>query len=141
MTSQTHVPAGRVGALYDLVVTVGFATPWTAALILGLLADIHDSAGLAGSAMPDYETSHLLFVTLFGVVVTMWAVVRALWPVPFLIAADTVGRAAFALVFIWALLLGTPRSSWPFLVLEVFFLVAQGLGVRKALRMDRQPRR
>ena len=137
MRSATPVPAGRVGAIYDIVVTAGFATPWTAALLLGALANVHDWLGLPGTAMPDFDTSHLLFVTLFGVVVTMWGVVRALWPVPFLIAADTVGRAAFALAFVWALVAGHSTVIVAFLVLEVAFLVAQGLGVRKALLADR----
>lgn len=140
MSSQTPVLAGRVGAIYDIVVTVGFATPWTATFLLGVLAQVHDSLALSGSAMPDFETSHVLFVTLFGIVVTMWGVVRAIWPVPFLIAADTVGRAAFALAFIWALAAGHSTVIIAFLILETAFLVAQGLGVRKALKTDREHR-
>ena len=137
MRSQTHVPAGRVGAIYDLIVTAGFATPWTAAFMLGVLAKVHDWLGLSGSSMPVFEPSHVLFVTLFGVVVTMWAVVRVLWPVPMLIAADTVGRAAFALAFVWALAAGHSTVIVAFLVLEVAFLIAQGLGVRKALTTEK----
>lgn len=138
MRSQTLVPAGRVGAIYDIVVTAAFATPWTAALVLGLLSDIHDGLRLPGAHMPDFDTSHLLFVTLFGIVVTMWGVVRVMRPVPLLIAADTVGRAVFALTFIWALFAGHSPVLVPLLVLELVFLVAQGLGVRKALRADRR---
>ena len=138
--SQTRIPAGRIGAIYDIVVTAGFATTWTATLLLGVLAQVHDSLGLPGSAMPDFETSHMLFVTLFGVAVTMWGVVRAIWPVPLLIAADTVGRGAFALAFVWALAAGHSAVLVAFLLLEVAFLVAQGLGVRKALTADRSSR-
>jgi hypothetical protein len=136
MRSQKVVPAGRVGAIYDLVVTVGFATPWTAALVLSLMGHVHDGLGLPGASMPEYETSHLLFVTLFGVVVTMWSVVRVISPTPLLITADTVGRATFALAFIWALAEGHSAVIVAFLVLELGFLVAQALGVRKALRAD-----
>ncbi len=138
MRSRTPVPAGRVGAIYDIVVTAAFATPWTAALVLGLLGDIHDGLRLPGADMPDFDTSHLLFVTLFGIVVTMWGVVRVIWPVPLLIATDTVGRAVFAMTFIWALSAGHSPVLVPLLVLELVFLVAQGLGVRKALRADRR---
>lgn len=77
MRSQTPVPVGRVGAIWDLVATAGFATPWTATFLLGVLARVDDSLGLPGDAMPDFDTAHLLFVTLFGVVVTMWAVVQS----------------------------------------------------------------
>ena len=59
---------------------------------------------------------------------------------PFLIAADTVGRAAFALAFVRALADGHSAIVVAFLVLEVAFLVAQGLGVRKALIADKNSR-
>jgi len=109
-------------------------------LVLGVLSWVHDSLGLPGSEMPDLETSHLLFVTLFGVVVTMWSVVRVIRPIPLLIAADTAGRAAFSLAFIWALAAGHSTVIVPLLVLEVAFLVAQGLGVRKTLIAERTSR-
>ena len=140
MKSQTLVPAGRVGAIYDIVVTAGFATPWTASLILGLSAHIHNAFGLPGAPMPEFESFHLFYVALFGIVVTMWSMVRIIWPVPLLIAADTLGRAAFSSMFIWALVGGHSAVVVPFLVLEVTFLVFQGLGVRKALRADEASR-
>ncbi len=138
MRSFRPVRVGRAGAIYDLMTTVGFATPWTATLVLGILADVHDELGLAGDPMPTFETSHLLFVTLFGVIVTLWSVVRILWPVPLLIAADTVGRAAFSAFFISSLLNGHSAVVVTFLIPEVSWLIAQGLGVRKALRDDRE---
>jgi hypothetical protein len=57
--SQTLVPAGRIGAIYDIIVTAGFATPWTAGLILSLLAHIHNWFGLPGAEMPEFESFHL----------------------------------------------------------------------------------
>ena len=90
--------------------------------------------------MPTFDTSHVLFVTLFGIVVTMWGVVRILWPVPLLIAADTVGRAAFSLAFVWALAAGHSTVVVAFLIVEMAVFVAQGLGVRAALRADRESR-
>ena len=137
MRSTRPIRAGRIGAWYDIIITAGFATPWTAALIIGLLGTIKDAAGLPGEPMPVFDVSHLLFVTLFGVVVTMWGVVRVLRPTALLITADTVGRAVFAAYFIWALLAGHSTVIAAFLVLELAFLVAQGLGVRRALRLDR----
>jgi hypothetical protein len=77
-------------------------------------------------------------VVLFGIVTTMWGVVRVLWPVPLLIAADTFGRAAFSVTFIWALVNGFSFVVVGFLVLELTWLVAQGLGVRKTLKADRE---
>ena len=138
LKSQTSVRAGRIGALYDLAVTAPFATPWTAALVLTVLGKLHDYLGLPGEAMPEFETSHLLYVTLFGIIVTLWSVVRVLRPLPWLIAADTIGRAAFSLTFIWTLTQGHSAVVVPFLVLEVSFLVYQAMGVRAALRADRK---
>lgn len=102
-----------------------------------MLAKVDDSLGLSGDAMSDFDTAHLLFVTLVGVVATMWAAVRVMWPVPLLIAADTVGRAAFSTFFLWALFNGQSAILFASLVSEISFLVAQGLGVRKALRANR----
>ena len=138
MRSQTFVPAGRIGAIYDVAVTAGFATPWTATFVLGVLTQLHHSLDLPGAPLPTFDTSHVLFVTLFGIVVTMWGVVRILWPVPLLIAADTVGRAAFSLAFVWALVAGHSTVVVAFLIVEMAFFVAQGLGVRAALRADRE---
>ena len=137
LKSQRYVRAGRIGALYDLAVTAPFATPWTAALVLTVLGKLHDSLGLPGEAMPEFETSHMLYVTLFGIIVTLWSVVRIVRPVPLLIAADTIGRAAFSMTFIWTLTQGHSAVVVPFLVLEAAFLVYQALGVRAALRADR----
>ena len=57
---------------------------------------------------------------------------------PLLIAADTVGRAAFPTFFIWSLLNGHSAIVVAFLIPEVSWLVAKGLGVRKALNDDRE---
>lgn len=138
MRSLTLVPAGRAGAIYDVAVTAAFATPWTAGLVLSALAWLHDVLNLPGDAPPTFESAHLVYVVLFGIVTTMWGVVRVMWPVPLLIAADTFGRAAFSLTFIWALLNGFSFVVIGFLVLELTWLVAQGLGVRKALKADRE---
>jgi hypothetical protein len=88
--------------------------------------------------MPSFGVSHLLFVTLFGVVVTMWGVVRVLRPTALLTAVDTVGRAVFSLWFLWALVEGHSTVIVAFLALELTWLVVQALGVRRALRLDRE---
>lgn len=60
---------GRAGALYDLVASAAFLTPWTASGMLGL----------------------------FGTVVVMWSIARWRRPEPLLIDIDTAGRAVFSL--------------------------------------------
>ncbi|GHH61356.1 hypothetical protein GCM10017774_87210 [Lentzea cavernae] len=111
--TQDHVARwGRAGALYDLVASIVFVTPWTGALALDVLGTPH--------------TSHtLLFSTLFGTVVVMWSIVRWLRPERLLITADTIGRALFCGWFTWALWQGHTPALAGFLALELFWGAAQ----------------
>ncbi|TGN65363.1 hypothetical protein EXE59_16390 [Nocardioides eburneiflavus] len=72
MRSLSLVPAGRAGAVYDVAVTVPFATPWTAGLVLGAFAWLHDVLNLPADAPPSFESGHMIYVVLFGIVTTMW---------------------------------------------------------------------
>ena len=111
--TRDHVARwGRAGALYDLVASIAFVTPWTAALVLDLLGTPHSK-----------ET--LLFATLFGTVVVMWSIARWQKPEPLLIGIDTVGRALFSLWFAWALWHGQTPVLAGFLALELFWGAAQ----------------
>lgn len=111
---QTSVARwGRAGALYDLVASIAFVTPWTAALVLDVF----------GSPTSDPMT--LLFATLFGTVVVMWSIARWYRPEPLLITIDTVGRALFSLWFAWALWNGQTPVLAVFLALELFWGVVQ----------------
>jgi hypothetical protein len=111
---QTSVTRwGRAGALYDLVASAAFLTPWTAVLMLDLI----------GAPRPDVMS--LLFATLFGTVVVMWSIARWRRPEPLLIGIDTVGRALFSLWFVWALWHGQTPVLAVFLVLELFWGAAQ----------------
>lgn len=103
---------GRAGALYDLVASAAFTTPWTAALMLDLF----------GSS---YDAMTLLFATLFGTVVAMWSVARWYRPERLLITIDTVGRALFSIWFAWALWQGQTPVLALFLVLELFWGAVQ----------------
>lgn len=120
---------GRAGAIYDLIVTVGFATPFSAAILLGATRWIHDALGLPGAQLPVLDPASMMFVSLFGAGVTMWAIARILRPEPRFIAIDTVGRAVFALWMTWALLNGQSTTVVVFLIGEVLWLVLQLSGL------------
>jgi hypothetical protein len=60
MRSLTLVPAGRAGAIYDVIVTAPFAAPWTAGLVLSVLAWTHDVLNLPGDAPPTFESAHMV---------------------------------------------------------------------------------
>ncbi|MDI3423458.1 hypothetical protein [Streptomyces luteolus] len=143
MTTQHGAPgrrtpdAVRIGAFYDLAVALPFTTPWTASLALDAVRAAHTGLGLPGLPLAPFGPEHLLFVTFFGVLVTMWAVVRLVRRDDAVTGiADTVGRAAFALLMTAALVAGATPVLGAFLVVEVGFLLAQA----RQLTRHRSPR-
>lgn len=129
----------RIGALYDLVIAVTFATPWTARLALDGVRALHTGLDLPGRNLDAFAPEHLLFVNFFGVVVTVWAVVRLTRGDTTTAAADTVGRVAFALLMAWALAAGVTSAVAAFLVIEVALMLAQGWELARARRATALP--
>ncbi|MCY1029995.1 hypothetical protein OV207_00865 [Corallococcus sp. BB11-1] len=116
----------RGSALYDLVITLPFATPWTAEVALGLMGWTHEALSLRGEPMPPFTDMHLFFVSLFGVLAVLWAVVRVVQPTAFHGAADTVARAVVAAWMVLALAQGATQVLIAFLVMELAGMFAQG---------------
>lgn len=106
-------------AWYDLVVTVAFATPWTATLFLASLKTVQASLGLGGDPLPAFEPAHLFFVGLLGSAVTMWSVIRLMRPSAFLGRVDGLNRLAFSAWMVWALAHGASHLLAVFLVAEL----------------------
>lgn len=121
----------RASAFYDLVVTAGFATPWTAALALGTVTDVHKALGLDGALPVIEDPFTMLFANLLGSIVVVWSVIRLLRPTALLGAGDTVGRLLFSAWFAWALLEGASSVLVGFLVLELSWGLMQGITVWK----------
>ncbi|MEU9478524.1 hypothetical protein [Streptomyces sp. NPDC048191] len=113
----------RTSGWYDLIVTAGFATPWTYALVHHLLSAGGDAVGLG--PMPAPSPMETLYANLMGSVVLVWAVLRVVRPLPLHGLLDGTARALFSLWQAYALAHGGPGVLWPFLVLEVSFGVAQ----------------
>ncbi|TSC23146.1 hypothetical protein [Corallococcus sp. Z5C101001] len=113
-------------ALYDFVVTVPFATPWTAEVVLAQVRSAHHALSLGGEPLPAFTPTHLFFVALFGTIVTLWSVVRLFQPTAFNGAADTAGRALFSSWMVWALTQGATQVLLGFLALELAWMFAQG---------------
>lgn len=120
-------------ALYDLLVTLPFATPWTAQLVTRFLASVHTSLGLGGAAPSLEDPTALLFATLMGSIVTVWSVLRLLSPTPQLGAADTAGRVLFSMWMAFALVHGASAVLLPLLVAEVAWGLGQGAVVLPVL--------
>jgi len=128
MTHSRYLRIVWLSALYDLIVTASFATPWTARFTLHQI----EALGFAGAAMRPPNALDLLFITMFGSIVTIWAVVRLRRPSVELGIADGIGRVAFALWQAVALAGGVNHVVGVFLVFEVGFAIAQ-LGGAAAL--------
>jgi hypothetical protein len=129
MTTETVRRVVRASALYDLILTAGFATPWTAAAALGTISDVHRALGLDGAVPVVEDPFTMLFANLLGSIVVVWSVIRLLRPTPLLGAGDTVGRLLFSTWFAWALVEGASSVLVGFLVLEIGWGLVQGYAV------------
>ncbi|MEU7239733.1 hypothetical protein [Streptomyces sparsogenes] len=122
----------RGSAWYDLVVTAGFATPWTYALVHDALSSLGDASGLG--AMPALDPMQTLYANLMGSVVVVWALLRIVKPQPAHGLFDGVARTLFASWQVYALAHGATRLLWFFFAVEVAFGVVQLLPWWRARR-------
>ncbi|WP_181062973.1 MULTISPECIES: hypothetical protein [unclassified Pseudoclavibacter] len=128
----------RLSAIYDLVVTLGFAFLPTASLIFIGLQALHAELGLSGELPDASSPSTMMFVNLMGSVVTAWALFRIFRPSLAAGAADTLARALFSLAMITALTQGASPLIVVMLALEVAWGVAQA-AVLVRVRRPRAP--
>lgn len=129
MISQpTYLRIVRVSAWYDLLIAWPYATPFTFALMWGLLGSMQVKLGFA--ALPVLDVHAILFANFFGTVVTLWALVRLFRTDAAFGRYDAVGRFAFSTWMIVALLHGATPLLFGFLAVEIAFGIAQALPVR-----------
>lgn len=119
-------------ALYDLIVTAPFATPWTFALAHGQLGAIN--AALGGTALPPFAVFHVLFACLLGSVVLVWSVLRLRDPQQRFGRYDGAARMLFSAWMLWALVQTDAPILWLFLAPEFAWGVAQWWPVRSGQR-------
>jgi hypothetical protein len=109
----------QASAVYDLVVTAPFATPWTFAIAFGQLSAVNQALG--GQPLPAFAPMQLLFALLMGSVVMVWSVLRLRQPTRQLGRHDAAARALFSLWMAWTwaqtgepvlLLFLLPELSW-----------------------------
>ncbi|NGN67871.1 hypothetical protein G5C51_28720 [Streptomyces sp. A7024] len=117
-TSPAYLRRVRASAWYDLVVTAGFATPWTYELL-------HGTLGLLGGTVPALDPMQVLYANLMGSVVLIWATLRLTGTRPEHGLYDGVARLLFSTWFLYALTQGAPSVLWVFLVVELPFGVVQ----------------
>ena len=121
MLTNRYLKLVRASAIYDLLATAAFATPWTFGLVHSFLSSV--------SPLPAFEPLHVLFANLLGTIVIVWSVLRVLRPTAELGLYDSVARALF---FVWQLyyLLAMNGSPvvWSFAFFELAFCLTQAYG-------------
>lgn len=120
----------RASAIYDVVMTAAFATPWTFLLMHEHLNAIN--LGLGGAPLPLFGPFHLLISSLFGSVVLVWSVLRMLDPQPRFGRFDAAARYLFSTWMAWALLVTGQPVLWLFIVPELAWGLAQSLPLRRS---------
>ncbi|GAA2259622.1 hypothetical protein GCM10009853_010780 [Glycomyces scopariae] len=113
----SYLTVVRASAAYDLVVTAGFATPWTLALVHAGLNALSGSLGLA--AFPGLDPMQVLYANLMGSVVVVWSLLRLVRPQRLHGLFDAAARVLFSLWMANALAHGAPDLLWAFLVVEI----------------------
>lgn len=126
----------QASAWYDLVATIGFATPWTFAAIHAML--MVAAQGLPGT-FPAFEPAHMLMANLLGSIVTVWAILRIRDPQLQFGRYDAAGRFLFAAWQIYAVAHGASVIILGFTVVEVVFGVIQSLPIAKEKAVPHGP--
>lgn len=127
MNRSTFVTVVRASAVYDLLLTAPFATPWTFAFAHAQLSGINQRLG--GAALPDFGPFHVLFACLMASIVLVWTVLRLRATSVMLGRYDGVGRFLFSAWMAWALAASGAPLLWLFVVPEFCWGVAQWLPV------------
>ncbi len=114
----------RASAVYDLVVTVGFMTPWTALLVFEGFAALYAALAL-DRAVPTLDITAMLFANLLGSIVVIWSIWRLVQPSRSIGLYDALARVLFAAWQLFAVAHGASFLILVFTVFEVAFAIAQ----------------
>lgn len=118
----------RASAVYDLVVTAPFATPWTFAIAFGQLSAVNQALG--GQPLPAFEPIHQLFALLMASVVMVWSWLRLRTPTAGLGRHDAATRVLFSAWMFWTWLQTGAPVMLLFLLPEVSWALVQAWPVR-----------
>lgn len=127
-------------ALYDLLITAPFATPWSFVLVQSQLSAVNQALG--GAPLPPFEGFHLLLANLMGSIVVVWSVLRLRHPEPLLGRYDGAARFLFSAWMAWTLHATGQPVLWLFVLPEFAWGVVQWwpLADRAALHLSAPPR-
>lgn len=129
MDAKRFASIVRLSALYDLVVTALFVTPWTFMLVHWAVTALDSSLGIPGE-IGAASTITVLFANLLGSVVVVWSLVRLHLGLPVLGRYDAIARLLFAIWQIHAMASGLSLVILPLTLVEIGFGVLQAMPVR-----------
>lgn len=139
MTLHHALRVVRVSAAYDLLITGGFALPFTAPALFTGLGRLHAMLGLDGSAPEPSNLYAVMFANLMGSVVVVWSGFRLARPSLAAGAADVAARALFSLGLGTALVHGASPLVGVMQALEIAWAITQGVAlVGGARALDRR---
>lgn len=129
--TSTYLRIVRASAWYDIVSTIGFATPWTFALTLAGLTSLSSVLGIPGQ-FPAFGAEHMLMANLLGSLVVVWSVLRLRDTRVLYGRYDVAARILFTIWQLNALAQGGHPIIWGFVVMEIVFGVTQVLPISDA---------
>lgn len=113
----------RASAAYDFLTIFPFAIPGLADADVRAWKGLHVAMHLKG-AFPAFEPFHMLFLNMFGIFVSVWAIVRWMNPRNFLLRADVCARAAIGVLLLFYAFSGsTSQIIILFIPAEFLFLI------------------
>ena len=119
----------RASAIYDLLATAPFVTPWTFAWNWRQLSDL--DVRLGGAALAPFDVYPTLVACLMGSIVLVWSVLRIVAPERRLGRFDGAARFLFSTWMTWALAITHQPLLWVFLVPELAWGVVQWWPIRQ----------
>jgi hypothetical protein len=125
----------RVSAFYDLIVTAGFMTPWTASLVFAAFAALSDALAL-DRPVPTLDITAMLLANLLGSVVVVWSLLRLMHPSRSIGLYDALARILFAIWQLFAVAHGASFLILGFTCFEVGFAIAQTLPLNNPPKTD-----
>lgn len=126
----------RASAVYDLIVTAGFMTPWTASFVFKGFAALSGALGL-DRAVPTLDVTSMLFANMLGSVVVIWSIWRLRQPSRSIGLYDALARILFATWQLSAVAHGASFLILGFTCFEVAFAIAQILPMNNPRKVQR----
>lgn len=128
INANTNRRIVRASALYDLLVTAPFMTPWSLLLVFSGMTELSDLLGL-DRPIPTLDATQMLLGNLLGSVVIVWSLWR--WRQPTQLAGryDALARGLFALWQVVAVAQGASVLILGFTLMELLFGLMQWVPV------------